>query len=201
MGQISIVSPEVRKALDGEKFRSNGVKRSVWVGDYLYTEFIHGQITRFNRKLTGVKVRERAEIHGFEQKLGDACAVGAAEFPDVRARVAEAFRRQSELIEHLESGGDDWNPPRTNGGGSGPSTEADLREIIERAYPGEADELVELSLADAGGDAAAACKTWAATEEGRRAWVDIQAERRARAAANLPKADDLLARLRAKREG
>lgn len=201
MGQISIVPSDARKALDAEKFRENGIKKSVWLGDVLWTEFVHGQVTRFDRRLTSVKIRQRAEIHGFDQKLGDCCAVEIAKFPDRKARAAEGFRRMAELIEHLEGGGDDWSPARKAAVAYVP-TEDDVFEVLVALYGDDkADALwpgiVKMHPGTDGAevDAKAALGFLTSSKEGARAWAGIQAERRKTDAA--PGAEDLLAQMMA----
>lgn len=197
MAQLSVVSEAARKALDAKKYASNAIKRTVWVDGVRWTEYLHGQVVRFDPRLTSVKIRDRAMLHGFDQKLGDTGALEIKDFPDIRARVAEAYRRESELAEHLQSGGDDWNPGRKPTVAYVP-TEADVREVLAALYAKKADALwpgiVKMHPgADGTLDPKAALGFLTSSKEGAKAWAGIQAERRRGASAES--AEDLLAKM------
>jgi hypothetical protein len=198
MAQLSVVSDAARKALDAEKFRANSVKRTVWVDGIRWTEYVHGQVVRFDPRLTSVKIRDRAMLHGFDQKLGDTGALEVKDFPDIRARVAEAYRRESELAEHLMSGGDDWNPGR-KAAMAYVATEADVREVLKALFGDKAPSLwAGIVKMHPGADGAevdpkAALGFLTSSKEGARVWAGIQAERRR--GANAESAEDLLAKM------
>ena len=55
------------------------------------------------------KLRERAEIHGFEQRIRDNAAISKSEKNNFT--VTEQMRRDAilEMVMHLEAGGVEWN--------------------------------------------------------------------------------------------
>ena len=193
--QVSIVSPEARKALDAVKYRSNAIKRSVWVGTVRWTEYIHGQVTRFDRRMIPVNLMDNFVAHGVDQKLGDTGALEVADFPDIKARVAEAYRRECELIAAIESGS--WTVARKAAVAYVP-TEDDVREVLAAIQPAHAETLLKLTMAEVAGDAKAGLAKWTATKEGAAAWATIQANRRT---ATADSADDMVARMLAAAQG
>ena len=55
------------------------------------------------------KLRERAEMHGFEQRIRDNAAIARSDKNNFT--VTEQMRRDAilEMVTHLESGGTEWN--------------------------------------------------------------------------------------------
>jgi hypothetical protein len=59
-------------------------------------------VLTFDAKLASVANRNYAALHGFKQRIGDAAALGQGSSLD------EKFSAMAEIVDHLESGSDEW---------------------------------------------------------------------------------------------
>ena len=176
------------------KFRSNGIMTKEWVnGNILRFTFLDRSTLTFDRRLASAGNRAQAECHGWQQRLGDLGAVGATEFPDVKARSAEAKRRIERGIRHYQGPSSEWEIP-TERVPSGPARE-DLLTILERFAPGKGEMLLKGQMARHKDDVQAAGREMLQTAQFRKIWLDVQAERAAAAAEHLPSGDDLVAEM------
>ena len=178
---------------------SNRLYVKKWVGDTIHLDTITGKKLTFTRTRASLKVRDAAEVYGFDVKLQRMFAVSATEFPNSKDRADEGARRAQEWIDHVYSGSDEWEAPKK--GFTRSVSRADVEEALERAYPSKGEELFakklaqlepgktpELAVIETG-------KFWLATTQVAVAWANIQAERKAAAAASFGDADDEVARL------
>lgn len=178
---------------------SNRLYKKTWVGDTLHYGTITGRKLSFNIGRASGKVRDSAMRYGFDVKLQRMFAVSATEFPTAKERADEGARRAQEWIDHVYGGTDEWDLP-TKGISRGPSR-ADAEQAIDRAYPGKGQVLFAAKLKELTGDKTPelavieTVKFWMQTKQIAAAWVEIQAERRAAAAASFGDAGDEVARL------
>jgi len=78
-------------------------------GTKLEFTFEELDLITFDSTKVSDKLRERAEMHGFEQRIRDNAAIAKSE--KNRFNVTETMRRDAvlEMVTHLESGGTEWN--------------------------------------------------------------------------------------------
>jgi len=57
-----------------------------------------------------------AALHGFNQRIGDAGALGFNKDTGQYATPAEKFAAMQQIVDHIESGSDDWELPRSAAG-------------------------------------------------------------------------------------
>lgn len=182
-----------------EKTESNRLYTKKWIGDTIHIETITGKVLTFNRTRSSIKIRDQAEVYGFDVKLQRMFAVSATEFPINRDRADEGARRAQEWIDHVYSGSDEWEAPKK--GFTRAVSRADVEQSLDRAYPGKGQVLFERKLVELRGDKTPELaiietgKYWLQTKQVAAAWVAIQAERKAVAAENFGDADDEVARL------
>jgi hypothetical protein len=182
-----------------EKTESNRLYTKKWVGDTLHYETITGKRLAFNRQRASIKIRDQAELYGFDVKMQRMFAVSATEFPSSRDRADEGARRTQEWIDHVYSGSDDWEAPKK--GFTRSVSRADVEEALDRAYPGKGQVLFARKFDEAPKDRTpelAVIETvryWLQTKQVAAAWATIQAERKAAAAASFGDADDEVERL------
>jgi hypothetical protein len=159
----------------------------------LVAKFYDGDTADFNPALASVALHDEAKRYGWAVKYQRLGAVSATDFPTRKARKEEYKRRWMEFRTHVYSGTDQWDLPR-GPRATGPN-EADMVESIDRVYPGRGQAILTASIKKENGDLKAATAKLLGTEQIRKAWGDLQAERRASAAKGLPSADDYLSEL------
>lgn len=64
------------------------------------------------------KVRERAAVHGMVQRVSDAAAMARNSKTGASASPQEKFEAMQRLVEHYQSGTEEWSPQRSGGEGS-----------------------------------------------------------------------------------
>lgn len=187
---------------------TNRLYKKTWVGDTLRYECITGRLISLNIGRASGAIRESALRYGFDVKLQRMFAVSATEFPTQKARAEEGARRAQEWIDHVYAGNDAWDLPTK--GITRSVSRGDVEASIDRAYAGKGqvlfarklDEITkakpdltpELAVIETG-------KFWLQTKQVASAWTQIQAERKAAAAASFGDADDEVERLLADNEG
>ena len=190
---------EQTKEQTGPKFRENGIMEKKWLdSNILQFTFLDHSVLRFDRRLAATGNRDTAERMGWQQRLGDLGAIEVRDFPDRKARSAEAKRVIARGIAHYQGPSSDWNIPAERAPAYVP-TEADVREVLAAVYGDKADALLPgvrkmHAAADGSLDAKAALAFLTASKEGARAWATIQADRRR---GDAPGAEDLLAKMMA----
>ena len=183
-----------------KKEESNRLYKGHWVGDTYHLTYSDGMVETFMMGRASVKVHDAAKQYGFEVKLNRFHAVSATEFPSVKARMEEGRRRMREWREHIYAGNDTWTLP-TKAGARVQCTKEDCVEALERAYPGKGALLFAKKTNELRGDKTPELATietvkfWLMTKQVASAWADIQAARKAAAAASFGDADDEVARL------
>jgi hypothetical protein len=128
---------------------------------------------------------------GWQQRLGDLGAIEIKDFPDRKARSAEAKRVIARGVAHYQGPSSDWAIPAERAPAYVP-TEADVREVLAAIQPAHAETLLKLTMTEVAGDAKAGLAKWTATKEGTAAWATIQANRRTQTADS---ADDMVAKM------
>lgn len=182
----------------GPKFRENGIMEKKWLdGNILQFTFLDHSILRFDRRLAAAGNRDTAERMGWQQRLGDLGAIEVKDFPDRKARSAEAKRVIKRGIEHYQGPSGDWAIPAERAPAYVP-TEADVREVLTAIQPTHAEALFGLTMKEVSGDAKAGLAKWTATKEGAAAWARIQADRRTQTADS---AEDIVAKMLAAAAG
>ena len=165
-------------------FGETGIMRKAWVSGRLVFSYFDGGTLTFDKRLATQTNRANAEEHGWEARIGDAGAVLVAEFPDRKARAAEARRRMGVLVAHYQSPSEDWDIKVSRQ--SGP-TRADVVEALNRVFPGkDAERAIAVMMTKRNLDEKGALAVWAETKEAAKALIDIKAERAIAAAANRP---------------
>lgn len=85
------------------------------------------------------KVRERAMLHGLVQKVSDAAALSRNTETGLSASPSEKLAAMARLVEHFNSGTEEWSTKREGGGG--PSVETGLLvAALSEIYPGKTPE-------------------------------------------------------------
>lgn len=182
-----------------EKSESNRLYKKTWVGDTLRYETITGKVLTFNMGLASTQQHDNAKRYGFDVKIQRMFAVSATEFPSNRERAEEGFRRATEWVNHVYSGSNDWEAPKK--GMTRSVSREDITEAIDRAYPGKGQVLFQRKHDETPADhtpeqrVIETVKYWLMTKQVAAAWANIQAERRAAAAASFGDADDEVERL------
>ena len=107
------IEEAIRTAQRCTVFAKNSVYASAWHNGRKHFHFRDGDTMVFNPALASMTVRERATINGFDQRLGDTMARDAATGPADRQRLLiEKKAALRTLIDHYESGTDQWELPR-----------------------------------------------------------------------------------------
>lgn len=182
-----------------EKSESNRLYKGEWKGDTYHLTYSDGMQETFMIQRASVKIRDAALLYGFEVKLNRFHAVSATEFPSIKARMEEGRRRMREWRDHVYAGNDEWTLAKK--GGPAKIGRDDVIEALERAYPGKGQPAFDRKMAELAKDKTPelalieTCKYWLATKQVAAAWVQIQAERKAAAAASFGDADDEIERL------
>jgi hypothetical protein len=125
--------------------------------------------------------RARAALVGFGQtRIADAAAVSRTDKDGNIVPEVERLRRKHEnmmrLVEHYESGTEDWELPRVGGGARGPS-EADVLKAIRRATGVEGETMLARWMAKERCDRADALKALCGAASIKKALLEIAAER------------------------
>lgn len=173
------------------------VYKGAWEGEKFVLRYADGEVQYFDPRRVNTRIQDEARRYGFSVRLQRFHAVPIEVFPKAPERMREGRRRMLEWVEHVYSGSDQWDMPKS--GTRGP-TEEDCLESLERAYPGKGrqafarkrEELRQTSGELAGPEA---IKFWFATRQVAAAWVEIQAERRASQTTSLDDADGEVDRL------
>ena len=74
-----------------------------------------GERLRFDMTKASASNIAYAALHGFNQRIGDAGALGFNKDTGQYATPAEKFAAMSEVAEHIMSGAEDWELPRKEG--------------------------------------------------------------------------------------
>lgn len=130
------------------------------------THEVVGQLISFNVREAGSitldlgKVananRERAEVHGFIQRISDAAAISRDPLTGKPASPTEKLEAMRELVEHYESGSAEWSRRREGGMGAtggllfralramydGKRTDEQLREFLDKLSRSEQTALL-----------------------------------------------------------
>lgn len=118
----------------GEKLALTG-KRANWT----IAHKIEGQLVKFAVKGAGDLVldlakvnsanRARAELHGFVQRISDAAAMARDSKTGASATPQQKFEAMKRLVEHYESGSEEWSPARSTEGVGRPKVDRD-KELL-----------------------------------------------------------------------
>lgn len=94
---------------------------------------VEGQLVRFSIKGAGELVldvakvhaanRAKAELHGFVQRISDAAAMARDSKTGASATPQEKFEAMKRLVEHYQSGSEEWSPARSVEGVGRPKSE------------------------------------------------------------------------------
>ena len=128
------------------QFRSNSDVQVFWRNGKMFSVWRDGLIQTFNKYLCSVKAREGFEDHGIEQRMADTGAIEIDKIPNKLDRVKAKQEARARLIEHYQSGTDDWSPKAKAGGGL--DIGLVIRALIDLGYAADVDaaELLFLEL-------------------------------------------------------
>ena len=146
--------------------------------------------------------RARAMMHGFEQRIRDAGALGRDRETGASATPEQKRESMWRIAEHLMSGGTEWAlkvaAPRSDDPGL---LMASIMRALNRDAAG-VEAVIAATMSKRGIDRTAALKVWQDTDKVKAAKAAILAERAAAAAARADvDADDLLAEIEGPDEG
>lgn len=79
--------------------------------------------------------RARFIVHGMKQRVNDAAALDAG--PDGKVDPQAKYAEMQKMIEHLESGTEEWNVRASAGGGSGPASYVTQALVALGQYQGQ----------------------------------------------------------------
>lgn len=104
---------------------------------------IEGQLVKFSVKGAGelaldvakvhVANRARAELHGFVQRISDAAAMARDSKTGASATPQEKFEAMKRLVEHYQSGSEEWSPARSVEGVGRPRAENPQARLLKAA--------------------------------------------------------------------
>lgn len=111
-----------------ESKRQNAVVTVSYDADGKMRIDVHGyKVLTFDKTKASQKCRFEAEDHGWEQRLRDAAAISRDEETGLPASPADKGARVERLIEHYESGSEEWALVGGGGGGRSITVEAIAR--------------------------------------------------------------------------
>lgn len=103
---------------------------------------IEGQLVKFSVKGAGELVldvaqvhaanRAKAELHGFVQRISDAAAMARDSKTGASATPQQKFEAMKKLVEHYQSGSEEWSPARSTEGVSRARVDRD-KELLAMA--------------------------------------------------------------------
>jgi hypothetical protein len=104
---------------------------------------IEGRLVKFAVKGAGELVldvekvhianRQRAEMHGFVQRISDAAAMARDSKTGASATPQEKFSAMQRLVEHYMAGGEEWSPARSVDGVGRPKSENPQGRLLRMA--------------------------------------------------------------------
>lgn len=102
------------------KAKSNSVITTAMDGQVIVFHIKGAGELRLDMATAHDKVRERAMIHGFIQKVSDRAAIPFNKETNQYATPAEKLEAMRGLVDHFMSGTDQWQPTRAEGSGRKP---------------------------------------------------------------------------------
>lgn len=101
-----------------------------------------GHVLRFVMSTASKANRDYAALHGFNQRIGDAGALGFDKSTGKFATMDDKFSAMKEIADHIMSGNDQWELPRS---ATGPRMDSTV-EILVRALMEEKPDRDEPSV-------------------------------------------------------
>lgn len=91
----------------------------------------------FDPKLCAETTRQRAELHGWIQRISDAAAIGRDTKTGLPATPRTKLEAMTKLVDYYQSGAMEWKMAGTGGagGGSGAAEKALLQRCLVQVYP------------------------------------------------------------------
>lgn len=118
---------------------------------------IEGRLVRFSVKGAGELVldtakvhelnRERAQLHGFVQRISDAAAMARDSKTGASATPQQKFDAMQRLVEHYQSGSEAWSPARAADGVGRPKAENPQARLLRAALKLHAPQKDEETIA------------------------------------------------------
>ena len=87
-----------------------------------------GHSLRFTMSKASKAQRDYAALHGFNQRIGDAGALGFDKSTGKFATMDDKFQAMKEVCDWCESGNDDWDMPRS---ASGPRMDSTIEVLVK----------------------------------------------------------------------
>jgi hypothetical protein len=91
-------------------------------------------------------LQDRAMIHGWIQRIGDAAAIQHNKETGLAATPADKFENMRRLVEHYNSGSDQWSPSRASGGTRIGSDESLLAQAIAELKPESSPDAIRAKV-------------------------------------------------------
>ena len=163
-------------------FRANSDFHRTWNHQgVLVVTWRDGAVQTFNPAKASPSTRAKAAQHGFEQRIGDSAALEIDKIPAKAERVQAKKDAMQRLIDHYESGADEWNirVAARVAGPRGPDAGLILRGMMRGLDVDlEGAEWWVRELMNARGvERTAALVEWSKTDKVRAAILAIQAEK------------------------
>jgi hypothetical protein len=179
--------------IDGKKRANSILSQRVIDGNREYTVYGIGTLTLYPDKVSAV-CRAYAMGHGFDQRVRDAAALSANRDTGKSATPQEKFDAMKRIVDHLNSGTDDWHI-KVAAAPKGPDAGTIILAMVRALHKtvDEVEALLAATMAKRGVDRNGALKVWEDSKQVAAMILVIKTERLARDTDS----DDLVAEMEA----